>query len=450
MKVKFPTNKEVLRIERQRAVKNHHYFLRFICLFIMMIYLAIWFSYKSQPQVMDYQAWIKLSIVTAIMATIHLSCWFFAYLRHWLQGGVLGLFLALPYLLLFLALPKKDQVEYKAIDSVRPEVTLEPKVQVLKTKRELIEETIKSLKNQYQQKQISLLLLHEIKANQSTQVREYFDALNVSEGRVTWTKTPYGDIFVFQNLSINLDELLQLAQQFTDETTDIKELNVAEGFFNEVKFNPQFFNDRVSSQDNENSRQVKVAAGWFNTLNGYRALDMQSTLINLKNTDNRAYAADIEVKLASLLFDPYIIVDRSLIFAAYINWVQDINEQRQRVISKYFKQQKEQDQVDDFLLELAFNYFPQEALPLVEASWLKDLRNWEVLLQSQPDIIEPRLLEIYNNLNLNQKKSALKILSKIGKAASLAFIEQRVKISETEERIFLKSSASTIKTRLAN
>ncbi len=450
MKVKFPTNKEVLKIERQRAIKNYHYTMRFVCVFLMMIYVALWFSYKSQSQALDYEVWMKIATVTALMAVIHFCCWFFGFLRHWFKGGIVGLMFILPYVFLLFSLPKKDKVEYKSIEEVKPVTTVAPEIKIVKTPEEKLKETIKNIEDNYPNSQLIFLLLDGMKIHQTSQVREYFDSLKLSEKKIVWSKVPQGEIFIFQDPQISLENLQQLTQRFADQVIENPSLDLVKAVFNEDKFAPQIFNDILRSNEDENARQVKVAAGWFNTLNGYKPVDMQSTLINLKNTDNRAYAADIEKKLVSLLFEPYLMVERALVFEAYINWIKTIDAKRKVVIINYYQQQQAEDQVDDFLLEIAFGYLPEEAWALVKERWLKDLRTWEPILRTQPEVVEPQLLKIYNSLNLSQKKSALKTLAKIGKAQSLRFIEERLKISEIEERIFLKSAASTIKTRLAN
>ncbi|GEM_PF-3518402 len=450
MKTKFPTNKEVLKIERQRAIKGYHYVMRFACLLLMMVYLAIWFSYKSQSQALDYNVWFKMAIVTALMASIQLSFWFFGYLRHWLTGGIVGVILILPYLFLISILPNKSKVEYKNIEELEHKKEVLPEIKVMQNSEILLKKTIQLIQEKYPNTKTNHLILKGLKVYQNSQVLSYFNSLYLSDSKILREPVHQGEMFIFRNLKVDAKQLIKLVERFSDKVSYSPELNLIEGIYNEAKFNPQVVNPAAIGNGSENQRQMKVAAGWLNTLYGHKPMDLKSALINLKNTENRAYFADIEKKLTSLLFEPYVMVDKSLIFQAYVAWVKEINVDREAVITRYFHQQKKQNQVDDFLLELVFEFLPEESLSLVESRWKKNLRDWESLLMSQPAIAESRLLEIYNTLNLNQKKSALKILAKTGNAESLRFIEQRLKISKIEERIFLKSAASTIKTRLVN
>lgn len=106
MKSIIPNNKQIREIEYTRRIKNRHYTMRFICLILLISYIAIWYQYSSSNLAIEYSTWIKIGLSTAMIGLVQFVICIFSFSGKWLKGGAIGILLMTPYILLFLSLPK--------------------------------------------------------------------------------------------------------------------------------------------------------------------------------------------------------------------------------------------------------------------------------------------------------------------------------------------------------
>ncbi len=247
-------------------------------------------------------------------------------------------------------------------------------------------------------------------------------------------------LLVVSGISVNMNDLARLCNRFGEVKRTIDELRVVEVEVNNKSFDEGPL-DKLSNQQDPafyelNRREIE-------SIDLARA---QTSIVRLADVEPKLYRKDVVTRMVQLLKEGDLEM-QGHICRALLVWAEPGDGSEVAVRTAMLKISPQSGQTPESMVKFLAMRKDSAAIPYVDELWAFDNSRWEELYGSFGPGIEEKVIARFGGLSGPIKRSATRLLGKVGTKASIPVLEGARKGADSELAVNIDRSLAAIKGR---
>lgn len=283
--------------------------------------------------------------------------------------------------------------------------------------------------------------LRDIRLFNVDQVFDYLvRSTGANEDSWKYPRPPNDQLIVLLDVSPGMDRIAELCKEFGSVTRVIHDLNLVEVKVDNSRF-VQGELERMKNPDDPSFYELNRRE--------LESIDLQRALSAVKRiagAEPKLYRSDIVGRLQELMTEGDLIMKRE-VARALTNWSQDGDGSVDAVRQAALRLVEADEDVPKSVIQFLIGKGDQDSVEMIHGLWLADSREWENLYGDFGPVIETRLLEGFDQLQPLEQLSAIRLLGRVGTAASLPVLEEANESASAELAVSIDRSIGLIKKR---
>ena len=272
------------------------------------------------------------------------------------------------------------------------------------------------------------------------QVRDYIVRATGADPRSHIYPREQDYLLVVSGISVDLDDLARLCERFGERKRIIDELRVVEVEVNNASFDIGPL-DKLSNPADPafyelNRREIE-------------SIDLErarASIVRLAEVEPKLYRKDIVARLTQLLKEGDVTM-QDQISRALLVWAEPGDGTEVAVRTALSKIPPQAGLAPESMVKFLAARKDLEAIPYVDALWAADHNRWEELYGNFGPSIEDRIIARFGGASPSMKRSAARLLGKVGGKASIPVLEGARQGADSELSVFIERSLTAIRAR---
>ncbi|WP_367873900.1 hypothetical protein [Luteolibacter sp. Populi] len=247
-------------------------------------------------------------------------------------------------------------------------------------------------------------------------------------------------LMVVSGISGDLGELARLCERFGEVKRVIDELRVIEVEVDNSSFDA---GDLNKLSDRANPAFYELNRREIESIDLERA---RSGIGRLADVEPKLYRKDIVARMKQLLKEGDVAMQDQICRALMV-WAEPGDGTEVAVRAAAAKLSPQAGEVPDSMMKFLALRKDLEAIPLADALWVADHNRWEEVYGSFGPAIEERVISHFEGSPPSMRRSATRLLGRVGSAASIPVLEAARSGADAELSVFIERSLTAIKGR---
>jgi hypothetical protein len=247
-------------------------------------------------------------------------------------------------------------------------------------------------------------------------------------------------LMVVSGVSEDLQELAELCKRFGEVKRVIDDLRVIEVAVDNSSFVEGPL-DKLT--DRENPAFYELNRRELESIDLERA---RNAITRLTDAEPKLYRKDIVARMLQLLKEGDVAM-QDQICRALLVWAEPDDGSVAAVRAALAKLPLTAGVVPDSMVKFVAAAKDKESIPMVDALWVADHNRWEELYGSFGPPIEERVLGHFGKAQPSMKRSAARLLGRVGSSASIPVLEGARAGADAELSVFIERAITAIRSR---
>ncbi len=247
-------------------------------------------------------------------------------------------------------------------------------------------------------------------------------------------------LLVVSGVTQDLSELARLCERFGEVKRVIDDLRVIEVAVD----NNSFLEGSLAKlTDRENPAFYELNRREMESIDLERA---RNAITRLTDAEPKLYRKDIVARMQQLLKEGDVAM-QDQICRALLVWAEPDDGSVAAVRAALAKLSSPADKVPDSMVKFLAAAKDVESIPMVDALWAADFDRWEELYGNFGPPIEERVLERFGKVSVGMKRSAARLLGRVGSSASVPVLEAARAGADAELSVVNERALTAIRSR---
>lgn len=282
--------------------------------------------------------------------------------------------------------------------------------------------------------------LREVKEYHKLQIKDYIVRTTGADPSSHMYPRPEAYLMVVSGVTEDLAELARLCERFGEVRRIINDIRVIEVVVNNASF-----------EEGELGKLTDLANPAFYELNRreLESIDLErarNAIIRLAEAEPKLYRPDIIARMQQLLKEGDVAM-QDQIGRALLVWGEPGDGTELAVRTALAKLPVKAGVVPESLVKVLAARKDPESIPLVDALWAADHNKWEELYGSFGPAIEDPVLAHFAVAQVSMKRSATRLLGRVGTAKSIPVLEGARAGADSELVVFIDRAVAAIRSR---
>lgn len=272
------------------------------------------------------------------------------------------------------------------------------------------------------------------------QIRDYIVRTTGADPRSHIYPRGQDYLLVVSGISGDLDELARLCKRFGEVKRTIEELRVIEVQVNNASFDIGPLDKLTNPADPAfyelNRREIE-------------SIDLErarASIARIAEVEPKLYRKDIVARLTQLMKEGDVAM-QDQISRALLVWAEPGDGTEVVVRTALSKLSPQAGQVPDSMVKFLVARKDMEAIPFIDALWAADHNRWEELYGNFGPGIEDKIIARFGSASASMKRSAARLLGKVGTKKSIPVLEGARQGADSELAVFIERSLTAIRAR---
>jgi len=282
--------------------------------------------------------------------------------------------------------------------------------------------------------------LRGLKEPNKLQIRDYIVRSTGADPRSHIYPRGRDYLLVVSGISGDIGSLGKLCNRFGEVKRIVDELRVIEVEVNNASFEAGPLDKLTNPADPAfyelNRREIE-------------SIDLErarGSIVRLAEVEPKLYRKDIVARLTQLLKEGDVPM-QDQICRALLVWAEPGDGTELAVRTALSKLSPQAGQAPDSMVKFLAARKDYEAIPLVDALWAADHNRWEELYGNFGPGIEDKIIARFNGASASMKRSAARLLGKVGTKTSIPVLEGARQGADSELAVFIERSLTAIRAR---